>query len=48
MQGNEFVDMNRVFDYAGDYLEDLKQIHIFIPEMRYCHIPVGYVCHFKV
>jgi len=32
VEGDDYIDMNRVFDYAGSYLEDLKQIHIFIPE----------------
>lgn len=28
-----FINMNVVFDYAGHYMDDLRQMHIFISEM---------------
>jgi len=31
-QQEELLDMNAVLDYAGSYLDDLKHVHIFIPE----------------
>lgn len=46
-QGNDFIDMNRVFDYAGDYLEDLQQFHFFIPEMAIVTYRSGSFVSFK-